>query len=65
MKIAIATLGDQNVFEWNKYSFPNKSKYCQIHKYDFISRNYLLDSRPPGWSKIVLILFYWSFLMPQ
>tara|TARA_Y100001970_G_C14236481_1_gene862128 strand:- start:674 stop:1393 length:720 start_codon:yes stop_codon:yes gene_type:complete len=58
MKIAIVTLGDENVYDWNKISFPNKLKYCNIHGYDFITRDRLLDQRPAGWSKIVLILEY-------
>lgn len=56
MKIAVVTLGDENVKHWNEMSFPNKDRYCQRHGYDFISIDHLLDDRPPGWSKILLLL---------
>ena len=56
MKIAIVTLGDKKVKPWNDVSFPNKLEYCKHHGYDFISSDHLLDDRPPGWSKIPLLL---------
>lgn len=59
-KIAIVTLGDEKVKNWNRVSFPNKIKYAERHGYAFISCDHLLDDRPPGWSKIILLLQHLS-----
>ena len=56
-RIAIVTLGDEKVRDWNSVSFPNKAKYCADHGYDFIGLSRSLDTnRAPGWSKVLLLL---------
>lgn len=57
-KIAIVTLYDKNYFEFAKYSVPNKLQYANIHKYDLICFEGVLDpNRTAHWSKIKAIQY--------
>jgi hypothetical protein len=58
VKLAVITFGDENYKKWNKFSFPNKARYCQLHKYDFFPESVSLSERPPTWNKMLYIKKY-------
>lgn len=55
--IAVVTIAAGN--EYQQVVSPaieNKKKYCELHGYDFLLCNEVLDpSRPPSWSKVLLL----------
>lgn len=67
MRVAVLTMCTSEMLAVGRLSDPNKRYYCRRHGYEFIPLDRTLDrSRPPQWSKILLLLehldrFDWLF----
>ena len=56
MKIAVVTLGTDNIESYTKFSFDLNERYCKKHGYDFIRYSEVLDeNRPVSWSKLLAL----------